>query len=55
MRAEKTQELPEPLTADQIAELADKGEDISRLFTGKGKMMPPVPRSIHEEDNVRKD
>ncbi len=37
---------PTPLTADEIAELADKGEDISRFFTGKGKMMPPIQRVI---------
>jgi hypothetical protein len=33
---------PKRLTADQIAELADKGEDISRFFTSAGSMMPPV-------------
>ncbi len=35
---------PKPPTADEIAELAEKGEDISRFFTGTGKMMPPVQR-----------
>ncbi|HEV2488090.1 MAG TPA: hypothetical protein VGT08_21390 [Terracidiphilus sp.] len=29
-------------TADEIAELADKGENISRFFTRKGKIMPPI-------------
>jgi hypothetical protein len=33
-----------PLTADQISDLADKGENVSRFFTGKGKMMPPIQR-----------
>ena len=40
----KTLESPKPPTADEIAELADKGENISRFFTGKGKMMPPIQR-----------
>jgi hypothetical protein len=40
----KTLESPNPLTADEIAGLADKGEDISRFFTNKGKMMPPIQR-----------
>ncbi|MGA3262955.1 MAG: hypothetical protein ABSC47_02795 [Terracidiphilus sp.] len=40
----KTLESPKPLTADEIAELADNGEDISRFFTRKGKMMPPIQR-----------
>jgi len=37
-------ESPKPLNADKIAELADRGEDVSRFFTGKGKMMPPIQR-----------
>ena len=40
----KTLESPKPPTADEIAELADKGEDISRFFNRKGKMMPPIQR-----------
>jgi len=40
----KTLESPKPLTAHEIADLADKGEDISRFFTNKGKMMPPIQR-----------
>jgi ABC-type phosphonate transport system ATPase subunit len=40
----KTLESPKPPTADEIAEMADRGEDISRFFTGKGKMMPPIQR-----------
>ena len=35
---------PSDLTADEIAELADRGENVSRYFTGKGKMMPPIQR-----------
>jgi hypothetical protein len=48
----KTPESPEPLTADEIADLADSGEDISRFFTGNGKMMPPV---IEEEGDGQED
>ncbi|MGB6689317.1 MAG: hypothetical protein WBE76_15905 [Terracidiphilus sp.] len=40
----KTIESPKPPTADEIAELADRGEDISRFFARKGKMMPPIQR-----------
>jgi hypothetical protein len=40
----KTLESPKPSTADEIAELADKGESVSRYFTGKGKMMLPIQR-----------
>jgi hypothetical protein len=40
----KTLEPPKTLTADEIAELADSGEDILRFFTGKGKMMQPIQR-----------
>ena len=37
----------EPLktvSADEIAELAENGENILHFFTGKGKMMPPIQR-----------
>jgi hypothetical protein len=39
----KTLDSTKILTADEIAELAESGESISRLFT-KGKMMPPIQR-----------
>ena len=32
------------MTADEIAEMADKGEDISQFFTNKGKIKYPVQR-----------
>ena len=38
----KTPESPKPPTADEIADLADSGEDLSRFFSNAGKMMPPV-------------
>ncbi|MBW8003540.1 MAG: CopG family transcriptional regulator [Planctomycetes bacterium] len=31
-------------TADEIANMADRGEDISRYFTNKGKMKYPTQR-----------
>jgi hypothetical protein len=40
----KTIESPRAKPADEIAEMADAGEDVSRFFTGKGKMMPPIQR-----------
>ena len=40
----KTHKSPKPPTADEIAEMADRGENISRFFTRKGKMMPPIQR-----------
>ena len=40
----KTLEATTPPTADEIAELADRGEDISQFFTRKGKIVQPVQR-----------
>jgi len=31
-------------TADEIAEMAMSGEDVSRFFNNKGEMRPPVKR-----------
>ena len=31
-------------TADEIAELAMKGEDVSKFFTNNGEMRPPIRR-----------
>jgi hypothetical protein len=41
---QKTLEPTKPVTADEIADLADSGQDISRFFTNSGKMMPPIQR-----------
>ena len=40
----KTLEVPKPPNAEEIAEMADRGEDISRFFKGPGKMMLPIQR-----------
>ena len=39
----KTAKKKKP-TADEIAEIAMSGEDVSRFFTNKGEMKPPVKR-----------
>ena len=39
----KTAKKKKP-TADEIAEIAMSGKDISRFFTNKGEMRPPVKR-----------
>ncbi len=47
-------------TADEIAEMADDGKDISNYFTNKGKMKQPIQRvnvdftveMLHELDQV---
>ena len=39
-----TPEKKRPPTAEQIARLAEQGADVSRFFTNKGKMMPPIRR-----------
>ncbi len=34
-------------TAESIARMADKGQDISRFFTNDGKMMPPLVQRVN--------
>lgn len=31
-------------SAEKIAAAAERGENVTRFFTGKGKMMPGLPR-----------
>jgi hypothetical protein len=40
---QSTLESKRPPTADEIAEMADRGEDVTRFFK-PGKMMPPIHR-----------
>jgi hypothetical protein len=40
----KTRNPKKPISADAIAEMASRGENISRFFTNGGKMMPPIQR-----------
>lgn len=35
------------VTAEQIARMADRGEDISRFFTNDFKMMPPLIQRVN--------
>ena len=38
----KTSKTRNTISAESIARLADKGQDVSSYFTNNGKMMPPV-------------
>ena len=40
----KTLRSVKPVSAEAIARLADKGEDISRFFKGEGRMVQPIQR-----------
>jgi hypothetical protein len=40
----KTRKRTEPVSAEQIARMADQGKDIARFFTGKGRMVQPIQR-----------
>ena len=37
-------------TADEIGEMAASGQEVNELFTGKGRMMPGLPR----ENNIQR-
>ena len=39
-------------TADEIAAAADRGEDVTKFFAGKGRMMPGLPRDDVQRVNV---
>ena len=40
----KTIKADKPVSADAVARLAEKGEDVSRFFTGQGGMVQPIQR-----------
>ena len=40
----KTRPKKKPISAESIARLVDKGKDVSRFFTSRGKMMKPIQR-----------
>jgi len=42
-----TAKRKKPISADEIAEMADKGQDISRFFTNDFKMMPPLIQRVN--------
>jgi len=39
-----TRKQKKPVSAENIARLADKGKDVSRFFTNAGHMMGPIQR-----------
>lgn len=39
-------------SAEQIAQAAERGEDVTRHFAGKGRMMPPLQRPEIQRVNV---
>ena len=59
----KTFEKKKNLTADDIAELAMDGKDVSEFFTNNGKMHPPIKRvnvdftenMLNELDTIARD
>ena len=38
--------------AEHIARAAERDEDVTRFFAGKGRMMPPLPRPDVQRVNV---
>jgi hypothetical protein len=40
------------MTADKIAAAADRGEDVTKFFAGKGRMMGALPRDSIQRVNV---
>jgi hypothetical protein len=40
----QTSKTFKPTSAEEIARLADRGEDVSRFFTNSGRMMEPIRR-----------
>jgi len=40
----KTPKRAKPVSAESIAKRAERGEDVSRYFTNRGRMMTPIQR-----------
>ena len=40
----KTLKSGKPVSAEVIANLAERGKDVSKYFTNRGRMMPPIQR-----------
>ena len=40
----KTPRSRKPMSAEGIARLADRGKDVSRFFTNKGRLVAPIQR-----------
>ena len=41
---QKRNKSNKPVSAEAIAKIAERGGNISRYFTSRGKMMPPIQR-----------
>ena len=39
-----TRSQKKPVSAEAIARMAERGKDVSRFFTNKGRMMGPIQR-----------
>jgi hypothetical protein len=39
-----TRKSAKPVSAEAIAQLADRGQDVSRFFRGRGRMVQPIQR-----------
>ena len=58
-----TRKQKKPVSAENIARLADQGKDVSRFFTNAGRMMGPIQRvnvdfaspMLDELDNAAKE
>jgi hypothetical protein len=40
----RTRKSAKPVSAEAIARLADQGQDVSRFFRGRGRMVQPIRR-----------
>lgn len=40
----KTRKAAKPVSAEAIAHLADQGQDVTKFFTGRGRMVQPIQR-----------
>ena len=40
----KTPKRRKPVSAESIGKRGERGEDVSRYFTNRGRMMPPIQR-----------
>jgi hypothetical protein len=40
----KIRKSAKPVSAEAIAKLADRGQDVSRFFRGRGRMVQPIQR-----------
>lgn len=42
-----TAKAKKPISAEAIARMADRGEDVTRFFSGDFKMMPPLIKRVN--------